>query len=292
MKSYTARRNLFGSLANNTSASGLALGDQMMNDSDKYLIQKFNFDERSATTPTVANQQFYNFPYNYKKLIDVSVTVGTTTYTPRLIPSREQWDRLNIATTVKSTIPNYYFVFNNQVGFFPIPSASANTINFNYKIRSRELSQPDYTTGTITITNGSTTVTGSGTTFIADMANRWLQVTAPSGDNHWYQIASFTSTTVLVLAAAYNGTTVSGANYTIGEMSIIPEDFQDLSVYDAVRKYYSSRVKDVEIYQMYQTLYNERYAMMNEQLGSKETSPVLDYGDNYRPQNPNLYLTL
>lgn len=293
MKTYTSERTHYGNLTNNNTSANLALGDILMNDNIRYLIQKFNLNERTKTALTVAGTQFYTFPYNYKRLISVSVTVGSITYTPREITSIAQWDRLNM-TSQSSDVPLFYYVYNNQVGFFPKPTTSSNTITYRYKIRTRELSQADYTTGTVAITNNSTTVIGSGTTFIADMAGRWLQVTAPSGDNEWYKILSFTSTTVLVLESAYNGTTVSGAAFTIGEVSILPEEFQDLPVTYAVRQYYSSRVKDADIFQMYKSMYDERYNMMNNELGSKDDNMVIDPGNGYTDtlQNPNLFITL
>lgn len=291
MKSYTTSRNLYGNLTNNSTITNLSLGDQLINDNIRYLIQKFNLNERSKTATTIASTQFYTFPYNYKRLISVSITVGSYTWTPQEITSRAEWDRLNMTTQTSDAVL-YYYVYNNQVGFFPTPATSSNTITYRYKVRTRDLSQADYTTGTVTVTNGSTTVTGSGTTFIADMVGRWIQVTAPSGDNEWYKIATFTSTTVLVLESAYNGTTVSGASFTIGEMSILPEEFQDLPITYAVRQYYSSRVKDSAIYQMYKNMYDERYIMMNNELGSKDDNMVISMGERRQLENPNLYITL
>jgi len=279
MKTYTTSRNLYGTLSNNTSTANLTLGDQMINDSTRYLIQKFNLDERTKDI-TLTTAQFHDLPYNYKKLINVTVTVGTYKYSPRLISSRQEWDNLTMTSSVSSNIPQYYYIFNGQLGLYPIQSSAGNTMTYVYKIRTRDLSQADYTTGTVTVTNGSTTVTGSGTTFIKDMAGRWLQVTAPSGDNEWYKIASWTSTTVLTLENAYNGDTVSGASYIIGEVSILEEDYQDLPIYNALMKYYSSRVTERQTFEMYRDLYNEGFALMNAQLGSKETNPVMDYGDD------------
>jgi len=135
-------------------------------------------------------------------------------------------------------------------------------------------------------------VTGAGTTFVADMVGRWIQATGPTGDNEWYEIATFTSTTVLGLKQAYNGITGATLPYIIGEMSIIPEEFQDLSVIYAVRQYYSSRVKDKGIFELYKSQYDERYAMMNMELGTKDDNMVIDMGVDRQIVNPNLLITL
>lgn len=294
MKSYTTLRNLAGTLTNNTVSTHLTTMDQLINDNTRYLIQKFNLHERTKTSVTVANQQAYTFPYNYKKLINVTVTVGSTIYAPTEITSRNEWDRLNSnPTSPLSDTVRYYYVYNNQVLLYPTPASSANTITYHYKVRTRDLSQADYTTGTVSITTATTVVTGSGTTFVADMVGRWIQVTAPTGDQEWYKIATFTSTTVLGLESAYNGATVSGGTYTIGEVSILPEEFQDLPVYYAVRQYYSSRVKDQAVFAMYKSMYDERYAMMAAELGSKSDSMVCDPGRGGVLVDPNnfIYLT-
>ena len=78
MRSYTTRRNTFGSLTANTATTNLTLGDQLMNDADRYLTTKYFFNERSQVVPggTVASQQAYDLPYNIKTLVSVYVTVG------------------------------------------------------------------------------------------------------------------------------------------------------------------------------------------------------------------------
>ena len=68
------------------------------------------------------------------------------------------------------------------------------------------------TTGTITVTNGSTEVTGSGTLFADNFvgADDVLIV-----DGLMYIVASVTSNTSLTLTRPYTGTTASGKTYDI-----------------------------------------------------------------------------
>jgi hypothetical protein len=68
-------------------------------------------------------------------------------------------------------------------------------------------------TGTVTVANGSTTVTGSSTTFSSTNAapvGSWLSF---GSDNYYYPVKSVASDTVLTLGQAYNGTLTSGATY-------------------------------------------------------------------------------
>lgn len=69
-----------------------------------------------------------------------------------------------------------------------------------------------YETGTITITDGSKTVTGSGTTFTAAMVNRKIRFASQTG---YYRISAFVSTTELTLEAPYSGDSLSGETYSI-----------------------------------------------------------------------------
>lgn len=69
-----------------------------------------------------------------------------------------------------------------------------------------------YKTGTLSLTNGSTAVTGSGTAFIANAA-AGEALLAPDGK--YYEIAAVVSDTSLTLGSNYLGTTASGQAYTI-----------------------------------------------------------------------------
>ena len=69
-----------------------------------------------------------------------------------------------------------------------------------------------YRTGTISLTNGSTTVTGSSTDWIANAA---VGEALYAPDGKLYEIASVASNTSLTLATPYLGTTASGQTYVI-----------------------------------------------------------------------------
>ena len=290
MRSYTNRRTEYGILTNNTTTANLALGDRLMNDTDRYLINRFNLNETVFTTTTTASTQAYKLPFNYNKMISVTVTIGSIKYTLKEVTSRELWDRLNYVSYT-TNIPEYYYVYGDYLYIFPVPSTSSYTISMYYKTRIKDLSQADYTTGTVAVTNGSATVTGSGTTFTPAMVGRWLRVPAPSGDNEWYKIIGYTSSTVITLFQTYNGTTVSGASYTIGEMSILDENFQDIPLWRACMIYFSSRVKDTAIFKMYETMYNTAVDAMDTDLVNKTDNMIISDGVE-RLVNPNLYISL
>lgn len=80
---------------------------------------------------------------------------------------------------------------------------------------------PLYTTGTITVTNGSRAVVGSGTSWTSVYENS--KILLPDGA--YYQIASVTDTTNIVLSQPYQGTSFSSSVYQIwkDEYTLHPE---------------------------------------------------------------------
>lgn len=72
----------------------------------------------------------------------------------------------------------------------------------------------NYTTGTISVTNGSATVTGSGTswdTATNAVAGEYIQLP----DDKWYLITVINSDTSLTVEVEYQGSNASGESYTI-----------------------------------------------------------------------------
>jgi hypothetical protein len=72
----------------------------------------------------------------------------------------------------------------------------------------------NYATGTIAATNGSATVTGTGTTWTGFSNTLFLRISSNYG-TELYPIASFDSATTLTLATPYRGVTFTGQAYTM-----------------------------------------------------------------------------
>jgi len=273
-----------------------------MNISERQIIagRDWPFLEKQYTLTTVADQQDYVLPPYTKKPESVYITVGSYRYVPREVTLRTQWDNLNL-TTVESDIPTHYFVYDGNISFYPTPSTAGKTITINARRIFKDLTQADYTTGTVDIiTNGDETVTGSGTTWTTPMVGRWLKVTptdvaATSGDGVWYEIASRTSATVVELVRKYGGTSLTtgaAAGYIIGEVGLLPETYQQVPVFDALGVYFTAHKPDKEKAQLYKTMANDLRGQMFREFASME-SVVLD-PDNSNElvvQNPNLYIT-
>lgn len=142
----------------------------------------------------------------------------------------------------------------------------------------------------------STTITGSGTSWLANYIttagsvlnlNLWIRLTAPLGDNNWYQISSIESATSLTLLNPYQGPTASGASYTIGQMPLLLEDFHDLIVYKPLITYFSTIQPNEAKASEFKNMRVEGIKMLDEYCGTKSLNVNLA-----RPpvgENPNLY---
>ena len=71
-----------------------------------------------------------------------------------------------------------------------------------------------YTTGTVAIDSGTpTTVTGTGTRWLANVSTGW--VFKLQSEDTIYEIQTITDDTTLTIDPAYGGVTISGASYII-----------------------------------------------------------------------------
>ena len=84
-----------------------------------------------------------------------------------------------------------------------------------------------YSTGTVSINNGSATVTGSGTLWASNVSAADSFTIA--GDGVMYDVASVDSDTQITLSVNYAGVTASGAVYAIGTSFTVPDNFPEMS---------------------------------------------------------------
>lgn len=298
MKSYSTLRASYGVATKNTATTNLTNGDEWMNDSYKRICAFMDWPFLSKTTniATVASTQAYNLPYDTAQVRSVYVTVGSYRYTPTEVSTRTEWDRIN-QVTVSSNIATRYFIYNNQILLFPTP-ASANTLTVDAKKLVKDLSIADYTTGSVvSITNGATAMVGTGTTWTAAMAGRFIRITdsdtANKGDGFWYEISASGSATTITLVRSYGGTTISAgtAAYTIGQMPLLPEFYHELPLYEAASVYWGLNPDKGGRQKYYDTKFKEGLAELKKTYGSVSTNVVLDDGSGYSPGNPNLFIS-
>src|SRR5689334_1770214 len=111
MLSYTGRRNLFGTLTNNSTSANLTVGDTLMNASEKRILAKrpWPFLEKKDTTlTTIASTAGYELPQKVGKLYAVTITVSGSIYTPRIIESEREWQELTETTVTSDSVEACY----------------------------------------------------------------------------------------------------------------------------------------------------------------------------------------
>jgi hypothetical protein len=298
MLSYSNLRTQYGLLTSDSSSDNLSLGTTLMNENIRQICADGTWDflEKTMSISTVAAQQFYDLPGDYLKTVTLTVTIGSTKYTPKESPSRQHWDYLN-SNSNSSDIPQFFFIFNGQLGIWPTPSSSiASAITLTYRRNVPDLSLADYTTGTITsIANGANALVGSGTSWTAAMIGRYLRIdqsntTANNGDGRWYEIDTYSSATALGLKRNYVGATLaaSSATYTIGQMPILPEAYHMMPVYNAASVYFITKNIDQGRSQKFQEKYDAMFEQLKRDHGSK-TNNVVVLDTSGQMMNANLF---
>lgn len=94
-----------------------------------------------------------------------------------------------------------------------------------YTNRGHSVVYETYTTGTVSISNGSTSLTGSGSTWSASRLFIGSRIgfgsTNPANITKWYEIGAIGSDTGITLTQSFTETTLSGASYVIEDLRIL-----------------------------------------------------------------------
>jgi hypothetical protein len=286
MKTFTTLRGTTAKYCNvdTNDTTAMTLIDSNLNDSIRTICNlqggKLRFLEATKDMVTVANQESYQIPNGFRKLIDMYIysddgsSTTSTIYSPEMIFDPTKWKLVKQYRLGTQDVPYFTYVENQKFYIQPIPATSGNKITLRGRLQTRDLTIADYTTGTITsIANGGTAVVGSGTTWTADMVGRYIQITnttaANGGDGFWYQIGTYTSATSIGLLKPYEGTTIAAgtAAYTIGQCSVVPEAYDIGICYRAAALYWQNQ-NDLVRSKTYWMLYD----------GGMEAGYTQDYG--------------
>lgn len=244
------------------------------------------FSRKQQFTNLIANQGTYQVPIDSVRVLVVTALVTPTYEVPlKEIRSEFEWRQITSYKTLASNWPTFYFAIgNDEIALWPVPSQSVtNGMRFVYQPQDHDLTLDDITSNstgtTVTVTNGSPTVTNSGTPFNADLASLQLQITGIT-DTSWYEIVSST-TSVLTLKSAYVASSGSGKAWRIGQVSIIPQEYQDAPMHYALGNFFSAKGNE---------------ARSNYHLGSKDKPGVFyqmieDCLEDYSSSNESSVIT-
>lgn len=263
------------------SSTNTTIGKGRVNDTHRELVglHDWYFAEKTQNFTTAASDYKYDLPYDYGRMVAVTIAIASIHYELTEVASHDRWQRLHIyRETETQDFPEYFHITGDSLEIYPIPVSAGSTDNgtFYYTKRVVDMTTDDVTnvteSTTMTFTNGDETLTASGATFTAPMVGRWIK---NATDQRWYEIASFTSTTAMELKKAYQGTTESGASYTIGEVPIIPEEYHALNWYQPVAQYWMMK-KEPQQASYYQGLYDSGKQQLFNAYSKRTTAQLLE----------------
>jgi len=276
----------YQTITKDSSTSNTTLGKLLINDTNKNVcgLADFTFLDDEWYASSVASQAPYRLPHNYQpnSLISIYVLQSSTKYFPKEIISTKDFDILSAVSSSASS-PQYYSIFNNYISFYPLPSDTSWEIHLKYRQTVKEMTADNYITGTITATNNSRIITGSGTTFTSAMEGRMISL--PNG--LWSEIQTYTNTTSITLARSYEGTTTSGASYIIGDCPLIPDGFQEILIYKPLENYFMIKGEEKRSV-FYKNLYDNSLNLLKSRFTSRSSVNVFTSGIN-EVVNPNDY---
>lgn len=243
---------------------------------------------RSRFANVAASQQYYQNPEDALRPTNVLYLMGTQWVPLGEVTDEYYWRQLNWVPT--TGIPTCFFIRgNDEIGLYPIPSgAVSGGLELVFELRHLSLTQDDYTTGTMALTNGSTTATHSASALTPQMAGRYLALTDGS-DVNWYKIADVPTVATATLENVYQGISAAAATFRIGEVMEIPEEFLEAPVDYAMHRFFIARDTPTRYSggraKEFKDLFDAALKECKQSYGRKSGSAVVLPSGSMRPYN-------
>lgn len=284
MKTLTELLDEYVDATNDDSTENRHRGKRRINTRHQILnANDYWWQEEPLTLLSIADNHIYDLPAKFKKFKKLLITVGDLTYPLHPYHSELEYDESNMWGGI--TVTEYvegYSIQNDQLYLVPPPSADNLVLTGRYYRDATYMKLEDYSTGTVSISNGSKTVTGVGTSFQTTAKIKKGAVIFL--DDEPYEIASADSNTVLTLYRKYEGTTLSGATFRIGDVPILPIPFHDMLWIGEAMMYYMKKDKDQ--YAKYKAEYIEMKDALDKYSSGQISNNVIKKRKKYFT-NPN-----
>lgn len=200
----------------------------------KKLMRRVNAE--TIYTSLVANQQAYQLPEYAGRVYNVRYNNPGSEQRLIEVASHDVWLDMNSNNSQTGTPTHYHLISEDEIELWPIPSeAVTDGLEVNVAFKHGRLTANDITTGTATASNGSQTITLSSSIVTTSMVGRYFTVN--DGQEEWYRISEYVSSTSFKIENYFEGTGGAGLSYIIGEMVDIPEEYIDLPELYTIAKY-------------------------------------------------------
>lgn len=242
------------------------------------------YNRHSRFTDLVAGQQFYQLPEDAQKLKELIVSTGSYRPPMEQIPDEGTWNFMNMLGI--TGMPSHYWIRgNNEFGLYPTPAHDVTSgIEMVFSPKHVEMTQNDFSDGTVMIDQDSTTLTHSATGFTPKMEGQWFQNTDGSDEN-WYRIASYTNPSVVELENNYQGLSVTIATFRVGQVMDLPEEFLEAPIDYAMYRHYLLR-GNIQKAAEFKALYQDALDMAKNTYSNTTESQVITGEPVYRTYNP------
>jgi hypothetical protein len=209
--------------------------NSIINDINDYYLQvcaenNWQWLEKEFDITTTALTQEYYLDISNLMIVSASYEeVGIRKHIPmRYIANFNEWETIingHLYASTTASSPYLFTIRDNKIIVFPNLENSNDIIHIRCTANPIPMTMEDYSTGTIAVTSGDATITGTGTD--------WLDVVKEGSsikiESKWYVIGGITSDTELELTRPYQGATKSGiSDYRIGDTPLIPENAQSI----------------------------------------------------------------
>jgi hypothetical protein len=216
----------------NTNTFGLALVKEWFDEAEDKVNKKAKTIHSESVTDILAwndtyTSRLYSFPSDLLdfNIDDIYISEnGDVNDRQRLTPATiEELNELDRLWKTRKGTANYWFLdkINNKWGTYRHPSnlsTLTNMIRIAYRAKHTKMTRY-YTTGTVSINNGSATLTGSGTTFTGNVSvgdkigiGKLLDRTT-AFPTTWYTVLTVDSNTQITLSTNFAEANQSGASY-------------------------------------------------------------------------------
>jgi hypothetical protein len=223
-----------------------------------------------------AGQAEYQLPENTIRVARIYYFESGNRHKLVRIDDENEWDSLRTQGGQTGQPTHYRITSKDLYEVYPAPSAAGMIGEIKYQSRAKQLTAADYKVGTISVTSGSATVTGNGTTFTPNMIGRFIKLEQSDQEkSDYYQIIAVDSATSLVIENFYDGPTQSAQTYRIGEVPNLPEEYH-AALSDYGTYYFYLWRKDKEMAKEFNANFLEALATIDDEYSSDTVSSVIE----------------
>lgn len=216
----------------------LALVKDWLDEAERVVNKNSKTIRASSVVDSVSDQRLYAFPSDILdwQIREIYYSTTDSTKRKRLVPSStKELDSINSNWRNINGVPKFWYLDKEQAkwGLSPFEESvdtGTECIEILYRSKHTKMTRY-YIIGTVTINNGETAVSGSGTAFIGNVyASDELGIGKLLNNSIafpvvWHPIASdAVADDALILSAAFSEASVSGASYVIASPSSITND--------------------------------------------------------------------